>query len=69
MNYENIVTLIVARCGGYREKEIFNNPHTIEKGGTWNKDHKVLYILEKQPQSDGYRDGFAVDIVTKNICG
>lgn len=69
MNYENTIKLIVDRCGGYREKTILNNPHTVNRGGTWNNEHKVLYILEKQPQKDGYRDGFAVDLVTKSICG
>lgn len=69
MNYENTIKNIVTRSGGYREKNIFNGPHTIEKGETWNNDHKVLYVLEKQPQPDGYRAGFAVDIVTFNIVG
>lgn len=69
MNYENTIKNIVRRCGGYREKEIYNNPHTVEKSGTWNNEHKVLYILEKQAQPDGYRAGFAVDLVTNSIVG
>lgn len=69
MNYERTVKLIVDRHGGHREKEIYKGPHTIHKGETWNREHKVLYILEKQPQPDGYRAGFAVDIVNNNIVG
>lgn len=64
-----LVKKIVAAQGGYRETEIMSKPYIIEQSETWNDDHKVLYVLEKEPQSDGYRNGFAVDIVTKSICG
>ena len=66
---EKLVKMIVRRHGGYREKEIMSHPHTIEKSETWNQDHKVLEVLEKEAQPDGYRNGFAVDIVTMSICG
>lgn len=67
--YRSIVKSIVARYGGFREKSILKNPHTIEKSETWNKDHKVLNVLEKHTDPDGYRSGFAVDIVTMSIVG
>ena len=66
---EKLVKKIVRNHGGYREKEIMSNPHTIEKSETWNHEHQVLEVLEKEPQPDGYRNGFAVDIVTMSICG
>lgn len=61
--------MIVYKQGGFREKEILSNPHTIERDETWNDQHKVLNVLEAEPQSDGYRNGFAVDLVTMSICG
>lgn len=67
--YENIIKNIVERCGGYREKELFKNPHTVEKSGTWNSEHKVLNVNEIEPGEDGYRYGFQVDLVTMSICG
>lgn len=60
---------IVRRQGGYREKDILRNPHVIERGETWNADHKVVNVLEVEPQADGYRAGFAVDLVTRSIVG
>ena len=57
--YKSIISAIVRREGGYREHEIWENPHTIEQGETWNEAHK----------EDGYFPGFAVDLVTKSICG
>ena len=60
---------IVRRHGGYREKDILRNPHTVERGETWNTDHKVVNVLEVEPQADGYRAGFAVDLVTRSIVG
>ena len=33
---ENIVKMIVKKYGSYREKEIMNHSHTIERAGTWN---------------------------------
>lgn len=67
--YENTIKSIVNRCGGYREKEIFKNPHTVSKSGTWNTEHKVLTISEQFAGADGYKDGFQVDLVTMSICG
>lgn len=60
---------IIRRKGGYRERDIMNHPHTIERGETWNTDHKVINVLEAIPDIDGYRAGFAVDIVTRSIVG
>lgn len=67
--YEDIIKNIVDRCGGYREKELFKNPHTVEKSGTWNSKHKVLNVNEIEPDGDGYKNGFKVDLVTMLICG
>jgi hypothetical protein len=67
--YEKHVAIIVNRFGGFRERTIFKNPHTIEKTETWNKEHKVLNVLERNPGADGYRGGFQVDLVTMSICG
>lgn len=67
--YKGHVSLIVHRFGGLRERAILKNPHTIEKAGTWNNEHKVLNVLELNPGADGYRAGFQVDLVTMSICG
>jgi hypothetical protein len=67
--YANTVKNIVNKYGGYREKNVLNNDHEIVKGETWNNNHKVLYILETTPDKDGYKNGFAVDLVTRSICG
>lgn len=61
--------MIVYKQGGFREKEILSNPHIIERDETWNDQHKVLNVLEAEPQTYGYRNGFAVDLVTMSICG
>lgn len=66
--YEANVKYIVLKCGGYREKSVLKNPHTLEQGETWNDSHKVIYVLPVQEEPDGYRAGFAVDIVTRSIC-
>lgn len=68
-NFETQVKAIVSRSGGFREREVMKSAHTIEKSDTWNDEHKVLEVLEVIPQADGYRIGFAVDLVTKSICG
>ena len=67
--YESTVKAIVRKHGGFREKNILSNPHLIEKSETWNDQHKVLNVLEAEPQTDGYRKGFVVDLVTMSICG
>lgn len=65
----NIVNNTVRKYGGYREKEILNNPHEITRSETWNNEHKVIYITETTAQPDGYKNGFAVDLATRSICG
>lgn len=59
---------IISRKGGYRERDIINHPHTVERG-TWTTAHKVIEILATTPDPDGYRPGCAVDIVTRSIVG
>lgn len=66
---ERQIKEIVSRCGGYREKEIYNNGCFFDRGGTWNNEHKVINVLSICPDQDGYRSGFAVDLVTGDICG
>lgn len=66
--YDNIIKNIVKKNGGYREKDIMKNPYIIKKGETWNNDHKVLNIIEKN-SSDNHKNGFSVDLVTNKICG
>lgn len=66
--YDNIVKNIVKKCGGYREKDIIKNPYIIRKTETWNNDHKVLNIIEKNTR-DNHNNGFSVDLVTMEICG
>lgn len=60
---------IVKTYGGFREKDIMSKPHTIERSETWNENHKVFNVLEAEPQFDGRRNGFSVDLVTRTICG
>lgn len=60
--YDNIIKNIVKKCGGYREKDIMKNPYIIRKTETWNKEHKVLNVIENN-------HGFSVDLVTMKICG
>ena len=66
--YENIIKNIVKKYGGYREKDILKNPYIIRKAETWNNEHKVLNIIEKNSRDD-HKNGFSVDIVTMTICG
>lgn len=67
--YDNVIRNIVKKSGGFREKDILKNPYIIRKAETWNKDHKVLDVLEKFASHDGHESGFSVDIVTMEICG
>lgn len=69
IKYASTIQGIVRKCGGNREKEIMKNPHEITQGETWTNEHKVIYITETTAQPDGYKNGFAVDIVTRSICG
>ena len=66
--YDNIIKSIVKKCGGYREKDIMKNPYIIRKTETWDNDHKVLNIIEKN-SSDNHNNGFSIDLVTMEICG
>lgn len=66
--YDNIVKNIVKKCGGYREKDIMKNPYIIRKTETWNDDHKVINIIEKNSRDD-HNNGFSIDLVTMKICG
>lgn len=66
--YDNIVRNIVKKCGGYREKDIIKNPYIIKKSETWNNEHKVINIIEKNSRDD-HKNGFSVDLVTAKICG
>lgn len=67
-NYMVEVKNIVAKDGGYREKEVIKAA-IIEKTETWNDEHKVVNVLSVNMDEDGYMQGFAVDLVTKSICG
>lgn len=67
--YKSIVSAVVRCEGGYREREIYKKPHTMEQGETWNDARKVVNVLAMEPDEDGYFPGFAVDLVTKSICG
>lgn len=67
--YKDIISAIVRHEGGYREQEIWKKPHTIKKSETWNNAHKVVDILALKPEKDGYFPSFAVDLVTRSICG
>lgn len=66
--YDNIVKNIVKKYGGYREKDIMKNPYIIRKTETWNNDHKVINIIEKNSRDDN-KNGFSVDLVANRICG
>lgn len=66
--YDNIVKNIVKKCGGFREKDIMKSPYIIRKTETWNNDHKVLNIVEKNT-CDNHKNSFSVDLVTMKICG
>lgn len=68
-NIEQQIKNIVNRSGGNREKEIYNSGCFFHRTETWNNEHKVIDVLSVTPESDGYFSGFAVDIVTGNICG
>ena len=65
----NQVKRIVRTQGGHRERDILNHTHTIERGDTWNAEHKVVNVLEAAADIDGHQDGFAVDLVTRSIVG
>ena len=66
---EKQIKEIVSRRGGNREKGIYNSGCFFDRSQTWNNEHKVINVLNIFPDQDGYRDGFAVDLVTGDICG
>lgn len=65
--YDNIIKNIVKNSGGFREKDIMKRPYIIRKTETWNNEHKVLNIIEKN--TNDHKNGFSVDLVTNKICG
>lgn len=65
----NQIKNLVQRFGGCREKSILQNPHEAVKTETWNASRKVVDILEANPDIDGHRNGFSVDLITMTICG
>lgn len=65
--YYNIIENIVKKYGGFREKDIINNPYIIKKSETWNGSHKVLNIIENNTHDS--KKGFSIDLVTMRICG
>lgn len=65
--YDNIIKNIVEKYGGFREKDIINNPYIIRKTETWNSSHKVLNIIENNTLD--HKNGFSVDLVMMRICG
>lgn len=67
--YRDITNRIVMKHGGFREKDILNNPYEITRSETWNDRHKVIDIIATVPEQDGYHAGFQIDLVTKSICG
>ena len=66
---KRIIREVVKTQGGYRERAIMDAPHTVERAETWNTAHKVVNVLEVAADIDGYRAGFAVDLVTRSIVG
>lgn len=67
--YAAQVRAIVRRCGANREKAVMRNPHEMTRGETWNNSHKVIHVIETTAQPGGHKNGFAVDLVTRSICG
>lgn len=68
-HYLPTVKKIVKKQGGMRENDILNGEFMLKSTETWNDEHKVIDVLRIQPDDDGYRPGFAVDLVTGSICG
>ena len=64
-----IIAEVVRTKGGFRERDIWKNPHIVERAETWNTAHKVVNVVEVAADIDGYRAGFAVDLVTRSIVG
>ena len=68
-HYLSAIKKIVKKQGGTRENDILDAPFILQSGETWNDEHKVINVLRIQPDADGYRAGFAVDLATGSICG
>lgn len=66
--YDNIIKNIVKKSGGYREKDVMKSSYIIRKTETWNNEHKVIDIIEKNSR-DYHNNGFSFDLVTNKICG
>ena len=66
---KRIIRDVVKAQGGYRERAIMDAPHIVERAETWNAEHKVVNVTEVAADIDGYRAGFAVDLVTRSIVG
>ena len=67
---EKAVRNIVRREGACRERTVMRVAHDIEPDpDTWNDQHKLVNVLARTADEDGYRPGFAVDLVTGSICG
>lgn len=68
-HYLSAIKKIVKKHGGTRENDILNDKFILESTETWNDEHKVINVVRIQPDDDGHRPGFAVDLVTGSICG
>lgn len=66
---ERIVRSIVRRHGGYREKAVMSDWHTLYATETWNREHQVVHVSSVQKEMDGHTPGFQVDLVTGRIVG
>lgn len=64
-----IVRSVTRAKGGFREKAILAGPHTLQPSETWNDEHKVINVISKTEDAQGHKDSYAVDIVTRSICG
>lgn len=64
-----VLDKVVKRNGGFRELDIYEHPHHVKRGDTWNAEHKVLNVISDFVDDDGHSDSFSVDLVTGRICG
>lgn len=69
MSLREEVRDIVDLCGSAREKSILSQPNMMEPDpDTWNEEHRVVNISTLEIPGE-YQYEFAVDLVTKSICG
>lgn len=67
---DKAVRAIVRKHGAYRERAVLAVAHDQEPDpDTWDDQHKLVYVTSRTADEDGYRPGFAVDLVTGSICG